>query len=179
MADRQQARGRRRPEGPRRREPFVLRRGRRDQHDAQHRPDAVNLKPRDKRSGDRHATSSAGCGSPLASVAGISSYMQPVQDLTIDDRVSRTQYQFVLESANPDDLGDVDPEADGPPAPASRDQRRRDRPVRERAWPPTSTSTATRPPGSASPRRRSTTPSMTRSASASSRPSSPNRTSTG
>ncbi len=30
--------------------------------------------------------------------------MQPVQDLTIDDRVSRTQYQFVLESANPDDL---------------------------------------------------------------------------
>jgi multidrug efflux pump len=30
--------------------------------------------------------------------------MQPVQDLTIDDRVARTQYQFVLESANPDDL---------------------------------------------------------------------------
>ncbi len=30
--------------------------------------------------------------------------MQPVQDLTIDDRISRTQYQFVLESANPADL---------------------------------------------------------------------------
>jgi multidrug efflux pump len=30
--------------------------------------------------------------------------MQPVQDLSIDDRVSRTQYQFVLESANPSDL---------------------------------------------------------------------------
>ena len=35
---------------------------------------------------------------------GISLYMQPVQDLTIEDRVSRTQYQFTLESANPDEL---------------------------------------------------------------------------
>jgi multidrug efflux pump len=33
-------------------------------------------------------------------VRGISAYMQPVQDLTIDDHVSRTQYQFVLESAD-------------------------------------------------------------------------------
>jgi multidrug efflux pump len=30
--------------------------------------------------------------------------MQPVQDLTIDDRVSRTEYQFVLESTHPGDL---------------------------------------------------------------------------
>jgi multidrug efflux pump len=30
--------------------------------------------------------------------------MQPVQDLTIDTTVSRTQYQFVLEHANPDEL---------------------------------------------------------------------------
>jgi multidrug efflux pump len=35
---------------------------------------------------------------------GISLYMQPVQDLTIEDRVSRTQYQFTLESADPDEL---------------------------------------------------------------------------
>ena len=34
-------------------------------------------------------------------VAGISIYMQPVQDLTIDTAVSRTQYQFVLEDSNP------------------------------------------------------------------------------
>jgi len=40
----------------------------------------------------------------LAEVPGIASYMQPVQDLTIDDRISRTQYQFVLESADPADL---------------------------------------------------------------------------
>ena len=31
-------------------------------------------------------------------VAGIALYMQPVQDLTIEDRVSRTQYQFSLQS---------------------------------------------------------------------------------
>jgi multidrug efflux pump len=41
----------------------------------------------------------------LAQVAGISLYMQPVQDLTIEDRVSRTQYQFSLEDANADNLG--------------------------------------------------------------------------
>jgi len=40
----------------------------------------------------------------LAQVEGIALYMQPVQDLTIEDRVSRTQYQFSLEDANPDEL---------------------------------------------------------------------------
>ena len=40
----------------------------------------------------------------LAQVEGISLYMQPVQDLTIEDRVSRTQYQFSVEDANPDEL---------------------------------------------------------------------------
>src|SRR5204863_2420681 len=40
----------------------------------------------------------------LANVQGITLYMQPVQDLTIESRVSRTQYQFTLESSNPDDL---------------------------------------------------------------------------
>jgi multidrug efflux pump len=37
----------------------------------------------------------------VANVQGIKLYMQPVQDLTIDSTVSRTQYQFVLEDANP------------------------------------------------------------------------------
>ena len=31
---------------------------------------------------------------------GVSLYLQPVQDLTIDATVSRTQYQFVLENPN-------------------------------------------------------------------------------
>jgi multidrug efflux pump len=39
-----------------------------------------------------------------ADVAGISLFMQPVQDLSISDTVSRTQYQFVLEDANPDEF---------------------------------------------------------------------------
>ncbi|HYA19695.1 MAG TPA: efflux RND transporter permease subunit [Burkholderiales bacterium] len=40
----------------------------------------------------------------LQQVEGISLYMQPVQDLTIEDRVSRTQYQFTVEDADPKEL---------------------------------------------------------------------------
>jgi multidrug efflux pump len=40
----------------------------------------------------------------LADFEAMTLYMQPVQDLTIEDRVSRTQYQFTLESANTEDL---------------------------------------------------------------------------
>ncbi|HTR56976.1 MAG TPA: efflux RND transporter permease subunit [Casimicrobiaceae bacterium] len=40
----------------------------------------------------------------LADVEGISLYMQPVQDLTIEDRVSRTQYQFTVEDTNAEEL---------------------------------------------------------------------------
>jgi multidrug efflux pump len=36
----------------------------------------------------------------LENVPGITLYMQPVQDLTVEDRVSRTQYQFTLEAAD-------------------------------------------------------------------------------
>jgi multidrug efflux pump len=40
----------------------------------------------------------------LNAVSGITLYMQPVQDLTVDDRVSRTQYQYTLEDPNADEL---------------------------------------------------------------------------
>ncbi len=40
----------------------------------------------------------------LATVSGITLYMQPVQDLTVDDRVSRTQYQYTLEDPDADEL---------------------------------------------------------------------------
>ena len=43
----------------------------------------------------------------LAQVPGIKLYMQPVQDLTVDDRVSRTQYQYTLEDPSPDELTTV------------------------------------------------------------------------
>ena len=36
----------------------------------------------------------------LAKVDGIALYMQPVQDLTVDDRVSRTQFQYSLEDVD-------------------------------------------------------------------------------
>ena len=40
----------------------------------------------------------------LAKVDGITLYMQPVQDLTVEDRVSRTQFQYTLEDANAAEL---------------------------------------------------------------------------
>jgi multidrug efflux pump len=40
----------------------------------------------------------------LAKVEGIMLYMQPVQDLTVEDRVSRTQFQYSLEAADATDL---------------------------------------------------------------------------
>ena len=40
----------------------------------------------------------------LAGVSGITLFMQPVQDLTVEDRVSRTQFQYTLEDPNADEL---------------------------------------------------------------------------
>ena len=41
----------------------------------------------------------------LAKIDGITLYMQPVQDLTVEDRVSRTQFQYSLEDVDPKELG--------------------------------------------------------------------------
>jgi multidrug efflux pump len=59
----------------------------------------INLRPRD----DRTLTASeisARIEQETADVRGMTLYLQPVQDLTIDAAVSRTQYQFVLENPN-------------------------------------------------------------------------------
>ncbi|MFA5109838.1 MAG: MdtB/MuxB family multidrug efflux RND transporter permease subunit [Desulfobaccales bacterium] len=40
----------------------------------------------------------------LAKLEGISLFMQPVQDLTVEDRVSRTQYQYSLEDPDTNEL---------------------------------------------------------------------------
>ncbi|MEN3354699.1 MAG: multidrug efflux pump, partial [Betaproteobacteria bacterium] len=64
----------------------------------------INLKPLESRDA-RAVDVIRRLQSRIAHVDGITLYMQPVQDLTIETRVSRTQYQFTLESANPDDLG--------------------------------------------------------------------------
>ena len=42
--------------------------------------------------------------SRVAEVGGITLHMQPVQDLTVEDRVSRTQFQYTLEDADPEEL---------------------------------------------------------------------------
>jgi len=60
----------------------------------------INLKPVDDRS-DSASDVIRRLQKETADVSGISLYMQPVQDLSIDTTVSRTQYQFVLEDANP------------------------------------------------------------------------------
>jgi len=63
----------------------------------------INLRPRE---GHRAAAGQVirNMQREAAGAPGISAYFQPVQDLTIEDRVSRTQYQFMLESANAADL---------------------------------------------------------------------------
>ena len=44
--------------------------------------------------------------SNLQKVQGIALYMQPVQNITVDDRVSRTQYQYTLEDPDSNELND-------------------------------------------------------------------------
>ena len=45
----------------------------------------------------------------LAKVDGITLFMQPVQDLTVDARVSRTQFQYTLDDPNPGELNSLAP----------------------------------------------------------------------
>jgi len=63
----------------------------------------INLKPRDERASDVTEIIRR-LSDRVANVEGIALYMQAVQDLTVEDRVSRTQYQYSLESADPRDL---------------------------------------------------------------------------
>jgi multidrug efflux pump len=63
----------------------------------------INLKPRNQ----RKSTASdiiRRLQPELAKVNGITLYMQPVQDLTVEDRVSRTQYQYSMEDADSQEL---------------------------------------------------------------------------
>jgi len=63
----------------------------------------INLKARDERNDDVTAIMKR-LQQEIAGVEGITLYMQPVQDLTVEDRVSRTQYQFTLEDADAKEL---------------------------------------------------------------------------
>jgi multidrug efflux pump len=59
----------------------------------------INLKPRSDRDSSV-ADAIRRLQSETAGIAGVTLYMQPVQDLTLDTTISRTQYQFTLESAD-------------------------------------------------------------------------------
>jgi multidrug efflux pump len=59
----------------------------------------VALKPQDQRHTDISEVLRR-LQTELEFVAGLQFYLQPVQDLTVEDRVSRTQYQLTLESAD-------------------------------------------------------------------------------
>jgi len=63
----------------------------------------INLKPLE----ERHTTASEvirRLQQQLASIDGITLYMQPVQDLTVETRVSRTQFQYSLEDPDAGEL---------------------------------------------------------------------------
>ncbi|MGY4532049.1 multidrug efflux pump [Pseudomonas sp. TE3786] len=63
----------------------------------------INLKPHSER--DASATEVIRRLQPtLDEIPGVRLYLQPVQDLTIEDRVARTQYQFTLQDSDPDVL---------------------------------------------------------------------------
>ena len=63
----------------------------------------INLKDRESRKASAMDVIQR-LGPKLAQVSGIQCYLQPLQDLTVEDRVSRTQYQYSVEDANPEEL---------------------------------------------------------------------------
>ncbi|MGB7285009.1 MAG: efflux RND transporter permease subunit, partial [Candidatus Acidiferrum sp.] len=66
---------------------------------------AINLKPLDERKISASDVIRR-LQTKLTAVQGIQLFMQPVQNITVDDRVSRTQYQFALEDPDPNELSD-------------------------------------------------------------------------
>ncbi len=68
----------------------------------------INLKPRDERNDDASAIIRR-LEPQLAKVEGINLYMQPVQDLTVEDRVSRTEFQYSIEDADAQELAQWTP----------------------------------------------------------------------
>ncbi|MGD0740369.1 MAG: efflux RND transporter permease subunit [Terracidiphilus sp.] len=63
---------------------------------------SINLKPINERIGASDVIRRL--QHRLKKVEGIQLYMQPVQDITVDDRVTRTQYQYTLEDPDTDEL---------------------------------------------------------------------------
>jgi multidrug efflux pump len=63
----------------------------------------INLKPREERASTASDVIRR-LQPQLAQAGGITLFMQPVQDITVEDRVSRTQYQYSIEDADAHEL---------------------------------------------------------------------------
>jgi multidrug efflux pump len=84
----------------------------------------INLKPLDERD-DRVNAVIERLQNAVARVPGVELYLQPIQDLTIDTQVSRTQYQFTLQATSLDALSTWVPQlVNKNPAAARRRQQR-------------------------------------------------------
>jgi multidrug efflux pump len=66
---------------------------------------SINLKPLDQRKMSASDVIRR-LKTKLDQVQGIELFMQPVQNITVDDRVSRTQYQYTLEDPDANELND-------------------------------------------------------------------------
>src|SRR5262249_48242448 len=69
----------------------------------------INLRPNNVRPDDASAVIRR-LGPKLADVAGIHLYMQPVQDISIETRPTRTHYQYALQDPNGGELHRLAPE---------------------------------------------------------------------
>ena len=69
---------------------------------------SINLKPLKDRGSSRISAAEVirRLQKNLQGISGVHLYMQPVQDITVDDRVSRTQYQYTLEDPDTDELNE-------------------------------------------------------------------------
>jgi multidrug efflux pump len=65
----------------------------------------INLKSREERKDDAE-TVIRRLQASLNGVKGITLYLQPVQDLTVEDRISRTQFQYTMEDADAQELAE-------------------------------------------------------------------------
>ncbi|HET7785912.1 MAG TPA: multidrug efflux RND transporter permease subunit [Myxococcales bacterium] len=68
----------------------------------------ITLKPRSERSASASEIIER-LGPGVSHVEGVQLFLQPVQDLTIETRTSRTQFQYTLEDADPKELAEWGP----------------------------------------------------------------------
>jgi multidrug efflux pump len=66
----------------------------------------INLKPVEQRKGQTASDVIRRLQDKLDGVEGITLYMQPVQDLSVEDRVSRTQFQYTMEDTDGTELAE-------------------------------------------------------------------------